>query len=288
MLDLYINAKNSLDGLNSALRIAISNANNFNTPGFKYTFASFTTVYNEALTSGTENTNPLQMGSSMTLGATRIDFSQGNISIGSPLDLAIVGEGFFALSESDSDFSSGAPKVFTRAGSFLVDSSNRFLTDSFGRKVYGFKTDENGNVINDELVPIETDGELDIGFLDGGILAANWNSSQGDPNIEARPMYRIAMTTFQNKQGLVLKNGGAFKPTVASGESFAFGPAGTRIGESGNVYGDLIAESIESTNVDVARVALDMNLLNRGFSAITGVIDDITKILSNLISKLPG
>lgn len=288
MLDLYINAKNSLDGLNSALRIAISNANNFNTPGFKYTFASFTTVYSEALSSGTATQNPLQLGTSMTLGATRVDFSQGNISIGSPLDVAILGEGFFILSASDSDFSSGAPKLYSRAGSFIVDSSNTFLTDSFGRKVYGFKVDENGNPTSNELVPIETDGESDIGFIEGGILAANWNASKTDVNIDPKPLYRLALTSFQNKQGLVLKNGGAFQQTVASGDSFAPGAANSRIGSSGNSYGDLQAEAIETTNVDVARVALDMNLLNRGFSAVTGVIDDITKILSNLISKLPG
>jgi len=33
VFDLYINSKNALLGLESALRIAISNANNFNTPG---------------------------------------------------------------------------------------------------------------------------------------------------------------------------------------------------------------------------------------------------------------
>ena len=37
MLDLYVQNKNSLTALGSALKVAIANANNLNTTGFKYT-----------------------------------------------------------------------------------------------------------------------------------------------------------------------------------------------------------------------------------------------------------
>ena len=134
--DLYINVKNSLVGLESALRIAISNANNFNTAGYKYTFSTFTTVYSEAMSSGTKSTNPIHFGSSMTLGSTSTDYGQGNLTLGTALDSAIVGEGFYVISSSAVDFEPGSPKLFTRAGRFQMDSTNTFLTDSFG----GFST----------------------------------------------------------------------------------------------------------------------------------------------------
>ena len=50
----------------------------------------------------------------------------------------------------------------------------------------------------------------------------------------------------------------------------------------------ILSESVESSNIRVAKVALDMALINRGFSAIQGVIDDVNKIINNTISKLTG
>lgn len=288
MLDLYVNSKNALIGLESALRIAISNANNFNTPGFKYTFASFTTVYSEAMQGGTITKNPLNTGASMTLGATSIDFSQGNISLGTEMDTAIVGEGFFMLSNSSVEFDGSSPKVYSRAGRFQTDSNNKYLTDAFGRKVFGFELDDSGNIVSDELVPIETDGSTDIGFIDGGILVSNYSASIENEDVDREPMYQLALTTFQNKQGLVPVRGGAYKNTISAGDELDIKVSGAEIGDTGNTYGDIIPNSLESANIDVAKVALDMNLLNRGFSAVQGVIDDITKILQNLIQKIGG
>lgn len=288
MLDLYVHSKNSLQGLESALRIAISNANNFNTPGYKYTFASFTTVYSEAMSSGTKTINPTHTGSSMTLGSTSTDFRQGNLSIGTAMDVAIVGEGLVILSSSPQEFDPGSPKLYTRAGRFQMDIGNQYLIDSFGRKVFGYKVDENGNVISRQPEAIKIENETDVGFTEGGVFVGNYDTNQKDPTIPIKPLYRLALSTFQNKQGLVQATGGAYRATASSGEQLAPNISGGTIGDSGNVYGDIIPESLESSNVDVAKVALDMNLLNRGFSAVQAVIDDVTKILQNIISKIGG
>lgn len=286
VFDLYINSKNALLGLESALRIAISNANNFNTPGYKYVFASFTTLYNDAITTGTKETNPIQLGAGVTLGSTSTDYKQGNISIGTALDVAIVGEGLFMLSQSASDYASGAAKVYSRAGRFQTDSSNQYLVDTFGRKVYGYKLDSSGNRVSNDLVPIQTDGNTDIGFIEEGVLVNNYSKSKEDTTVRQVPLYQLALTTFENKQGLVLVSGSAYKSTAASGEQLAPNTAGNVISKNGSAYGDILPESLESSNVDVARVALDMNLLNRQYAATQALIDDVTKILQNLISKL--
>ena len=283
MLDLYISNKNALVGLESALRIAISNANNFNTSGYKYTFTSFTTMYSEAISSGTDVTNPIEKGSGMTLGSTSTDFSQGNISIGTKLDVAIVGEGFFSVSANAGDFGANSNKLFTRAGRFQVNASNTHLVDDYGRKVFGFPTDENGSITSTSPVPIETKGHSDIAFTDGGFLVANPDSET------PTSLFQLSLTTFQNKEGLVSSTGGAYANTIASGESFESNVAGSPISDGSKTkYGDVMSESLESSNVDIAKVALDMNLLNRGFAAVQAVIDDVTKIINEVIKKIGG
>jgi flagellar hook protein FlgE len=286
VLDLYKQVGNSLSALRQALRIAISNADNFNTPGYKYTYASFTSVYSELLSPGSEFKNPMNTGGSMTLGSTTTDFTQGNINYGTKLNCAVVGEGFFMLSKSASEFGGESSKLYTRNGSFQVDFNNQYLTDAFGRKVYGYKLTASGGIASTDPLPIETGGNTDIGFIDGGILVTNYQKYQDDiaagttPPAIRQPLFRLTLSSFQNKQGLTLGEGGTYMRTAASGEPLNPGMSGE------SIYGNILAERLESSNIDVAKVALDMNLLNRGFSAIQGVIDDIGKVYNGLITKL--
>ncbi|RAP36903.1 hypothetical protein DID80_04660 [Candidatus Marinamargulisbacteria bacterium SCGC AAA071-K20] len=289
MFDLYVDNKNSLTSLEGALRIAISNANNFNTPGFKYSFTSFTTMYKEAITSGTATTNPLHTGSGMTIGSTSTAWEQGNLGIGTSLDAAIVGEGMFMLSNSATEFDAGSKKVYSRAGRFQVDSSNTYLTDSFGRKVFGYALDPQGNIKSRELVAVKTNGSTDIGLSDNGIVVDGFESNKADPSKPTVPLYQLALATFQNKNGLILTTGAAYTSTVASGNQLKEGIAGEAVsGSDVNSYGNILGSQLESSNVDIAKVALDMNLINRGFSAVQAVIDDVTKIIQNVMKIVGG
>ncbi len=288
MLDIYVNSQNTLYGLESALRIAISNANNFGTPGYKAIGTSFTTVYTEVMSLGTKSINPLQLGSAATLGATSTDYTQGAIGFGTSMNVAIQGEGFFIISASSTEFGSNADKLYTRAGSFQIDNLNKFIIDSSGRKVFGYAVDKAGNKLNDTLVPISTNDETDIGFTDGGLLVKNFAASKTDPDKPQEPMYRLALTSFHNKEGLVGVSGGAWKATSSAGEPLPLGGSGSKIGENGNHYGDILGSALESSNVDVARVSLDLNMLTRSYTAVQAVIDDVTKIMSSLIPKIGG
>jgi len=286
MLDLYASLKNSFSALESSLRISVANANNFNTPGYKFSSASFTSIYSTVFKPGTERTNPQTTAGSMTLGATTTDYKQGSIGVGGNLDVAITGEGFLIISQSAAAFGAAQNKLYTRNGKFQVDFSNTFVTDSFGRKLFGFELNAAGNVQNDTLTALETKGSNDIGFIEGGILVANFKAhneaiDRGDENPpELIPLYKLALTSVSNKQGLVLTDGGALEATIASGEPFAPSEPGN------NGLGNILGESVESSNVDVARVALDMNIVTRGFSALQGMVQDVNKMTSDLISKL--
>jgi flagellar hook protein FlgE len=222
------------------------------------------------------------------MGSTSTDFTQGSITIGTALDVAITGEGFMMLSSSPADFSTGATKVYTRSGRFQVDLSNTYLVDPFGRKVYGYKLNENGDPVDNTLVPIQTNGKTDIGFIDGGILVSNYSEIKANSSAKPVPLYRLGLTTFQNKQGLVLADGASYSATSASGQQETPGIAGSQIGSTVSTYGNILSNSLESANIDVARVALDMNLLNRGFSATQGFIDNITKVLQGLLKIMGG
>ncbi len=285
MFDLYKEIKNTVSGLNDGLRIAVSNADNFTTPGYKYTYASFTTVFSRVKSGGTDKINPVEYPGSMTLGSTTTDFTQGPITFGTGMDVAIVGEGFIPMTNAANETGT-SDLVYTRAGRFQVDFNNQFVVDSFGRKVFGFKVDANGNKISNDLVPIQTNGSNDVGFLDDGVFVSSYQKNKDDVKngvaspTKTTPMYKLALTTFPNKQGLTLTQGGAWHETLASGQHLTAGAS-----KEGS-YGSIRGASLESSNIDVAKVALDLAILNRGFSAVQGVIDDVNKILSGLISKL--
>lgn len=88
-------------------------------------------------------------------GTQYIDLSQGNLrKTGNPLDLAIQGEGFFAVRK-------GNQILYTREGSFTKDNENNLVTQN------GFKVlDENNNpvVIEGDKIEIAKDGTV---FVDG-------------------------------------------------------------------------------------------------------------------------
>jgi len=107
-----------------------NNLANVSTPGFKGSQAVFsdqfarTLSYASAPSSGLGGRNPLQIGLGVRMaGATR-SFSQGALTTtGRVFDLALQGNGFFAVR-------SGVQNLYTRAGSFGLDAGH-FLVDQF-------------------------------------------------------------------------------------------------------------------------------------------------------------
>ena len=81
-----------------------------------------------------------------------IDFAQGTLQkTGNPLDVAIEGDGFFAIQQNDTT-------GYTRNGSFVVNKNNELVTKS-GAKVQG----ESGPIsINGTQVNIDADGTIQV------------------------------------------------------------------------------------------------------------------------------
>ena len=114
-----------------------NNLANSNTPGFKSARASFADLLSRTLRAGTPPTgsvggvNPSQIGLGVELSHVSRHFGQGALNLtGRTFDLALVGQGFFALDSTDRT-------VYTRVGSFGLDSDSALVDEGSGYRVLG-------------------------------------------------------------------------------------------------------------------------------------------------------
>ncbi|MBX3595317.1 flagellar hook protein FlgE [Sphingomonas sp.] len=132
----------SLSGLQAAqtdMSTISHNLSNVSTNGFKKSRTEFADVIASSV-----SLNPNQMvGSGTVVKAIRQQFGQGGLQqSASSLDVAIAGDGFFAVKPS----LEAASVNFTRNGSFLVDS-DRYVTDSQGGYLQVYPVDGSGAVV---------------------------------------------------------------------------------------------------------------------------------------------
>lgn len=132
----------SLSGLQAAtteMSVVSHNLANVATNGFKRSRTEFADVIASSL-----DRSPTQMvGSGTVVKATRQQFGQGNlVQSQSSLDMAISGEGFFAVKPS----LESAKVNFTRNGGFLVDAA-RYVVDGQGSHLQVFPVDGSGTVV---------------------------------------------------------------------------------------------------------------------------------------------
>jgi len=126
----------ALTGLAAAqkdLDVTANNIANVNTTGFKESRAEFADVYASSVFSSGKTKNG--DGAQTTMVAQQ--FHQGSLKFTqNSLDLAITGEGYFAMSEdiASQDY------TYTRAGAFKLNKDN-FVTDAAGNYLQGFPVD---------------------------------------------------------------------------------------------------------------------------------------------------
>lgn len=124
----------AITGLNATSRqldVIGNNVTNANTMGYKAGRMYFANVLSQSLTTGT-GTGVAQIGQGVMIADIATQFSQGALeSTGSPLDLAIDGEGFFIVEDSENS------RFYTRAGAFRIDEDG-YLIDVNGYRVQGY------------------------------------------------------------------------------------------------------------------------------------------------------
>ncbi|MFO0839156.1 MAG: flagellar hook-basal body complex protein [Phycisphaerae bacterium] len=183
----------SLSGMNvnqTRINTIGNNIANVNTTAFKGSRTLFQTQFSQLLSAGTApsatsgGVNPTQIGLGALVATTQKNFGAGSIeTTGVSSDLAVEGNGLFVVRRSNNQ------QVYTRDGSFSVDSNNKLVT-SDGSFVQGFGVDTGFNVVpgvlTDLTVPL---GTLTLAnatqnvVMDGDLSAAGTIGAQGSTTL---------------------------------------------------------------------------------------------------------
>ena len=277
MLDILSKAKNAIEAYNTQLRINSSNIANMSVPGYKTMKVSFQTIFEKLLHGGTAaeaeigGTNPMQLGSSVGIGSTFLDFSQGTIAEGLPLDLAVNGSGLFVVSPDG-----GKTMLYSRAGKFLVDSAGN-LTTSNGMQVYGLS--------GDVLVPITGLTAYNTSRLswtnDGQLAEFNLkpDGTVDYTSVNVYTGYSIALTSFSNLSGLAQTSGNTFAETSSSGAPQAYK-------NSGDIYGVAVPRNYEQSNVFYTGEVIDSMEAERAMSGNLTILRMISDEITNFINRI--
>ncbi|MDD6068437.1 MAG: flagellar hook protein FlgE [Succinivibrio sp.] len=140
----------SISGLNGAQKYLDTTSNNIanaNSYGFKRSRAEFADLYCNSVFASTKTAT----GMGVTTTTVAQQFKQGSLSgdTGNNLDMAISGNGFFVLSDTqnDSQINAEGNRTYTRNGAFEINPDG-YLVTAMGDYVQGYDIDDEGNVTN--------------------------------------------------------------------------------------------------------------------------------------------
>lgn len=153
MLRSLFSAVSGMQAHQTKLDVIGNNIANVNTYGFKSSRARFQDVYYQTLqsaTSGDNNrggTNASQVGYGAQLAGIDLNMGRSALqSTGRPMDVAITGEGFFQVMDSDGNV------FYTRAGNLQLDYKSGNLVDANGYTVLGVTGDPLGKAAGSDKI----------------------------------------------------------------------------------------------------------------------------------------
>ncbi|WIX02926.1 flagellar basal-body rod protein FlgG [Pseudomonas sp. AR5] len=241
-------SKTGMAAQDKAMSTVANNLANVNTNGFKSDRAVFEdlfyTIEKQPGAQADEiNTVPsgIQLGSGVRLAGTQKVFTEGSMqTTGQPMDLAIVGRGFFQVEAPNGDI------LYTENGQFQLNAE--------------------GMMVNAQGLPLTPAIEVpegSTGFTVGadGIVTA---ILPGDTL--PSELGQITLVNFTNPGGLEALGGNLYRESVASGE-----PVEGVAGEEG--LGQLKQGVLEGSNVQVVEAMVNMIAIQRAYEANAKVLD---------------
>lgn len=182
-----------LSGLNAASRnldVIGHNIANSSTTGFKSSRTEFADLVASSITGSSSKV----AGIGVEVAAIAQQFSQGTVTVtGNNLDLAINGNGFFKLQQTDGS------AAYTRAGNFKLDKVGDLVTND-GAHVMGFKVNGSTGVSSSDAVPLSfpTGAPIEAKRSDNIAAAINLDARAQDAATTVPPTPRSTYGTSVN------------------------------------------------------------------------------------------
>lgn len=174
-MSVFNTALTGLKAYQTDIAVVGNNIANANTTAFKASRPEFSNLLVQTLEGATApsgqlgGSDPLQVGTGVAVSSVLSIHEQGALQpTGRPSDLAIQGNGFFVLSD-------GVGTIFTRAGSFEIDSNGKLVDSTSGLRVQGLKGDISiplGSTLSNATATTEVmlTGNLDANAVSGTIV----------------------------------------------------------------------------------------------------------------------
>jgi flagellar basal-body rod protein FlgG len=240
--------------------VIANNIANVNTPGFKRDRLNFQDLLyqtfreaGQSTLAGAQVPSALRVGLGVRPIATQKLFSEGVIEpTGNPLDLAVMGDGFFTVLLED------GRQAYTRDGTFKIDGEGQIVTAD------GLTLDPTIAVPPEAVrIEIAQDGNVSV-------------EMPGENELTEVGQFQLAR--FQNPSGLKSIGRNLYLPTAASGEAQLGAP-----NEEG--FGTIYQNYLELSNVSIVEELVQLIIAQRAFetnSRAVDVADQLLNISNNL------
>lgn len=325
MLRSMYSGISGLKNFQTKLDVIGNNISNVNTYGFKKERTIFKDLISQTQSgaSGPSQTrggvNGIQVGLGSQLAAIDTIHGSGSLqSTGRTLDLAISGEGFFMVADSEEyeeaadaggqGTALGTVKIsYTRAGNFYMDK-NGYLVNSDGKYLVGYANtnideydapDPDNNVSNFDAEKITADAGTNL-MQDGQIIDPTTGEGAIQPiriptTAESMSIGQDGTISFVDSTGKLQYAGTIVlgKFPNAGGLEKSGGNYFKETQNSGNVYVQLATQDgigtiqsafLEMSNVDLSEEFTEMIVAQRGFQANTRIITTSDEILQELVN----
>ncbi|MBO1003801.1 flagellar basal body rod protein FlgG [Pseudogracilibacillus auburnensis] len=262
MLRSMYSGISGMRGFQTKLDVIGNNIANVNTLGFKKGRVTFQDMMSQttrgaqaAVPGARGGINPIQVGLGSKVGSIDNIHTDGFVqNSGHGLDLAIEGNGMFAVTD-------GTITYYTRAGNFYFD--------------------DDGNIVNpDGYYLVDVDGNIPINIPEDAQSfsitengTVNYVDANGDPQVAGN----IGLANFSNPGGLEKVGSNLFLNSPNAGYTGLAAP-------DANGMGKIISNAIEMSNVDLAEEFTEMIVSQRGFQANTRIITTSDEILQELVN----
>lgn len=252
-------AKTGLDAQQTRMSVISNNLANVNTTGFKRDRASFEDMLYQNLrqpgsqvNAGEQAPTGLMLGTGVRIVATEKTHTQGSlVTTKNALDLAVQGEGFFQIAQSDGTV------AYTRDGSFKLSSTGQLVT-------------ANGAALQPAITIPANVASISVG--QDGTVSVETAAGGG-----AQVIGQIQIARFANPAGLQSMGQNLMKETTASGAP--------QVGQAGVAgAGQLMQGALEASNVNVVEEMVNMIETQRAYeinSKAISAVDGMLRFLNN-------